>query len=121
MCSYCLRPRSETGPLLMSPLAAICRDCAENARERFAERDREIARDPAASDTEDDVEVSAPWKRLDDDTLLARIGDVNGAGDQVEEHLKAWVGAARERGISWARIGAALGITRQSAWERFAA
>jgi ATP-dependent Clp protease ATP-binding subunit ClpX len=26
---------------------------------------------------------------------------------------------ARSRGITWTRIGAALGMTRQSAWERF--
>jgi ATP-dependent Clp protease ATP-binding subunit ClpX len=25
----------------------------------------------------------------------------------------------RERGVTWARIGEALGMTRQSAWERF--
>ena len=27
----------------------------------------------------------------------------------------------RVRGVSWARIGGALGMTRQSAWERFSA
>jgi hypothetical protein len=26
---------------------------------------------------------------------------------------------ARAMGVTWARIGEALGITRQSAWERF--
>jgi hypothetical protein len=25
----------------------------------------------------------------------------------------------RRRGVTWARIGTALGIARQSAWERF--
>lgn len=29
------------------------------------------------------------------------------------------VAKARTRGITWTRIGAALGMTRQSAWERF--
>jgi ATP-dependent Clp protease ATP-binding subunit ClpX len=29
------------------------------------------------------------------------------------------VGELRARGVSWARIGEALGMTRQSAWERF--
>jgi ATP-dependent Clp protease ATP-binding subunit ClpX len=29
------------------------------------------------------------------------------------------VSKARARGITWARIGAAIGMTRQAAWERF--
>lgn len=59
------------------------------------------------------------WSALDDESLLRRVRDVSDAGGQVEEHLRAWVTMARERGISWARIGATLGMTRQSAWERF--
>ena len=47
------------------------------------------------------------------------IAEVAKAGGQVEDHLAAWVHVARERGISWAKVGDALGITRQSAWERF--
>ena len=31
MCSYCLRSRADAGPMVCSPLAAICRACAENA------------------------------------------------------------------------------------------
>jgi hypothetical protein len=41
------------------------------------------------------------------------------AGAQVERNLAAWVGKARSLGSTWAQIGAALGMTRQSAWERF--
>lgn len=63
---------------------------------------------------------TAPWARMDDAVLLARLPEVAAAGTQVEEHLQAWVTAARERGISWARIGDSLNMTRQSAWERFA-
>lgn len=63
---------------------------------------------------------TVPWARMDDDALLARLPEVAAAGTQVEEHLRAWVTAARERGISWAKIGDSLNMTRQSAWERFA-
>ena len=38
---------------------------------------------------------------------------------QVEQNLTGWVRRARALGVTWARIGAALGMTRQSAWERF--
>ncbi|MFB4318080.1 hypothetical protein [Actinomadura sp. 21ATH] len=38
---------------------------------------------------------------------------------QVDDDLRSWVGEARRRGMSWDRIGEALGMRRQSAWERF--
>jgi isopropylmalate/homocitrate/citramalate synthase len=37
----------------------------------------------------------------------------------VEENLVEWVRKARALGATWARIGETLGMTRQSAWERF--
>ncbi|WP_354171118.1 hypothetical protein [Arthrobacter sp. UYEF36] len=56
---------------------------------------------------------------MSDDELLAHLPEVAAVASQVEERLSAWVETARERKISWARIGGALGMTRQSAWERF--
>lgn len=110
MCSYCLRSRAETGRLVASPLAAICRTCAEGAVTLFE-----------SDDTTGDIQgPTAPWAHMDDAALLARLPEVADAGTQVEDHLRVWVTAARERGISWAKIGDALGMTRQSAWERFA-
>lgn len=38
----------------------------------------------------------------------------------AEEAVAVHVRVLRERGASWARIGAALGISKQAAWERFA-
>jgi hypothetical protein len=40
--------------------------------------------------------------------------------DQVDDDLRAWVGEARRRELSWDKIGEALGMKRQSGWERFA-
>lgn len=109
LCSYCLRSRADTGRLVASPLAAICRSCAEQAVQLFDS-------DPRPDDLDG---PATPWARLDDAALLARLPEVAAAGVQVEEHLSAWVHAARDRGLSWARVGEALGMTRQSAWERF--
>jgi hypothetical protein len=62
----------------------------------------------------------AHWEQdLKDEDLLALLPNVAAAGAQVDRQLAAWVRKARARGITWTRIGAALGITRQSAWERF--
>lgn len=111
-CSYCLRSREEAGFLVASPLAAICRGCAHNALQLLANAQEANAGEAVTP-------PAAVWDTLNDEDLLQRLPDVAKAGEQVESHLSTWVGAVRNRGISWARIGEALGMTRQSAWERF--
>jgi ATP-dependent Clp protease ATP-binding subunit ClpX len=60
------------------------------------------------------------WQeRLSDDDLLAMLPKVEAIGSQASGQLAIAVRTARGRGITWTRIGAALGMTRQSAWERF--
>ncbi len=53
-------------------------------------------------------------------SVLAHLPKVAAARTQVEETLQGWVGRARTLGATWAQIGDVLGMTRQSAWERFA-
>ena len=63
-----------------------------------------------------------PWDRTDSlDAALANLPNIVRAQAQVEESLLGWVRRARVLGATWAQVGDALGITRQSAWERFAA
>ena len=59
------------------------------------------------------------WDGLSDDDLLGEMVRAHAAHHNVDRAVKRHVAALRERGISWARIGEALGMTRQSAWERF--
>lgn len=108
MCSFCLRSRQEVGRLVAAPGVGICRSCAKSALELFENAGPEPAE-----------YSSGPWDVLDDDQLLSRLPDIAEAREMVEEHLRRWVSAARLRGISWASIGDALGMSRQSAWERF--
>jgi hypothetical protein len=62
----------------------------------------------------------APWDQIDDvEVILATLPQVARAGTLVEDALSCWVRRARELDATWARIGAALGMTRQSAWTRF--
>lgn len=53
--------------------------------------------------------------------LLAGMGDLAASRDRVEQLLVERVVRLREQGVSWARIGASLGVSRQSVWERFSA
>lgn len=54
---------------------------------------------------------------LSDDGLLEEMVRAY-AHQNVDRAVAHHVAALRERGVSWARIGEALGMTRQSAWER---
>lgn len=105
MCSFCARLTSTAGRLVAGPGVAICRDCAEASVKLFCD-----------TDTSQDRSL---LERMTDVELLAHLPEIAAVSSQVEEQLRAWVGSARQRTISWTRIGTALGMTRQSAWERF--
>ena len=107
-CSFCLKPAAEVDRLVAGPGVHICNECIELAAA--------IVQSAAAGRP-----VTSRWdQELSDDDLLAHLPRVAALGVQVERQLAAWVGTARARGITWTRIGFALGMTRQSAWERFA-
>jgi hypothetical protein len=55
------------------------------------------------------------WETSPLDGLCESAG-LSRAVDKLQRHL---VNQARETGRSWTEIGAALGISRQAAWERF--
>ena len=56
---------------------------------------------------------------LTDEQILDHVPRIAATAAAVEADLGQWVGELRRRGVTWARIGASLGMTRQSAWERF--
>lgn len=90
--------------------AFICRDCADRACSRMNDDTvyAEYLRNP-----------TPPWDSMSDEELLARLPEIMTNAEQVERFLHEWVGLLRGRGVSWQRIGLALGVTRQAAWERF--
>ena len=59
------------------------------------------------------------WEALPDGELLATLGPAAAAADELREVLQEHIDLLRKRDVSWARIGDALGISRQAAWERF--
>lgn len=106
-CSFCLRPNAAVGTLVAGPGVFICNDCVALAEAVIADK-------PAK------VERLALWEHpMSDDELLALLPRVAAAGAQVERTLTALVHKARSQRVTWARIGQALDMTRQSAWGRF--
>jgi hypothetical protein len=59
------------------------------------------------------------WDNLAEDDLLDEMVRIHASHAQIDRTVAAVVQKLRLRDVSWARIGEALGMTRQSAWERF--
>ncbi len=107
VCSFCLRPNTEVKALVAGPGVFICDGCVASCR-------RVIEHKPKATNH------IASWEQEASlDGVLTNLPRIALAGSQVEQNLVAWVRRARCLGATWARVGESLGMTRQSAWERF--
>ena len=106
-CSFCLKPNTKVKRLVAGPGVYICNECVELCGLLVAGKGSST---PGL----------APWEHAASaEEVLAHLPLVAAAGAQLENNLAGWVGRARSLGVTWARIGEALGMTRQSAWERF--
>jgi len=107
-CSFCRKTPDDVDRMVAGPGVFICNECVG------------LCNDLIALPKPDKPDPVAQWEQnMSDDDLLAHLPRVATAADQVERQLTAWVRLSRGRGITWTRIGEALGMTRQSAWERF--
>lgn len=52
--------------------------------------------------------------------LLHALGQLADLGERVEWAMLSVIGEARTKGVTWAAIGEALGVTKQAAQQRFA-
>jgi len=106
-CSFCLKPSTEVGRLVAGPGVFICDECVALCAELIKGK-------PAPGPH------LAQWDQVTNvEEVLWNLPRVIAAEEQVERNLTGWVLKARAMGVTWARIGEALGMTRQSAWERF--
>jgi hypothetical protein len=109
-CSFCGKPNTEVAALVAGPGVYICNECVALSQQVI----------DANNDTDARVPRIAPWQQTNDvNAVLENLPRIARAGALVEETLAGWVGRGRELGATWARIGEALGMTRQSAWARF--
>ena len=105
-CSFCAKSQHEVKKLISGPFAVfICDECVGLCNEVIAGRPPKITKIAPQ-----DVSTERLLERLQpiEDTL-------QGKGSQ----LQSLVDILRSREVSWAQIGDALGVSRQSAWERF--
>ena len=111
-CSFCMKLPADVQTMVAGPGVFICNECVDLCNQIIASK-------PPSQPGAADASVKAWEQRLSDAELLAHLPKVAAASTQVERQLTGWVRLARSRGITWTRIGEALGMTRQSAWERF--
>jgi ATP-dependent protease Clp ATPase subunit len=102
-----LKPKTEVTALVAGPGVFICAGCVELCQQVIEAKSVQVPQ-------------LAAWEYFHDiEGVLTTLPRMAKASAQVEENLVGWVRRARTLGASWARIGEALDMTRQSAWERF--
>jgi ATP-dependent Clp protease ATP-binding subunit ClpX len=90
----------------------ICNQCVDLCNDILG---AEMQKPPSESATQ-----MSDWdESMTDEQILDLLPRIAAVGVQTEASLQRLVTILRERRVTWARIGAALQITRQSAWERF--
>jgi ATP-dependent Clp protease ATP-binding subunit ClpX len=107
-CSFCGKSQHKVAKLIAGPRGVfICDECVGLCEKIVAG-----AWSPAAD------KRFEPLQRPPQE-LLELLPSVDFASEANRDFLQALVETLRAREVSWAEIGQALGVSRQSAWERF--
>ena len=105
-CSFCFKSQHDVKMLISGPGGIfICDECVDLCNECRAGRFPDKSKLP--------LDAGLPTGRL-----LERLQAIEDTVQGKASQLLWGVELLRSREVSWAQIGAALGITRQSAWER---
>ena len=110
-CSFCAKPSSAVAKVIAGPGVYICNECIQLCNDILTE-EQQAPSPPGA-------QLPAREEAMTDEEILALLPRIASVSAQTDASLRRLVTALRGRGVTWARIGAALQITRQSAWERF--
>jgi len=106
MCSFCGKAAVDVRKLIAGPGVYICDGCVDLC--------------VGILQADGPAEARVPeWSGMTDEQLLDHLPRVASTAAQVETGLRERVLDLRARDVTWVRIGEALGMTRQSAWERF--
>lgn len=105
-CSFCGKNDQQVAKLAAGPGGLyICNECVEACQLYMKGAEVPPSEfDPRTWDTE---------------RILGALRALDDTAEAYRGHLANAVDALRARGISWARIAEPLGVSRQSAWERF--
>ena len=110
-CSFCRKSQHEVKKLIAGPAVFICDACV-------ALCDTIIAKTPDLDPTKPPPEIKGA-ETFPTEKLLALLKPQEVTCEDARGQLQRSIDILREREVSWAQIGDALGISRQAAWERF--
>jgi len=110
-CSFCAKPSSAVAKVVAGPGVFICNECIQLCNDILAQEQQAPSR-PG-------TQLPAREEAMTDEEILALLPRIASVSAQTDASLQRLVTVLRGRGVTWARIGAALQVTRQSAWERF--
>lgn len=108
-CSFCGKPQTQVAKLIAGPGVFICNECVDLCVPIIA----------AAPTTPTDPEAIVVPDKMPVEQLLTILKAYNTAFERVDASMQDVADILRERDISWAAIGEALGVSRQAAWKRF--
>jgi hypothetical protein len=108
LCSFCGQVGSKQNRLAGGLGAMICFDCLDHYYHQSRSPEEVASRSGAV------------WAAMSDVEMLEKLPLILRSAQQNADFAHDWVALLRERGISWAAIGKVLGVSRQTAWERFA-
>lgn len=104
-CSFCGKDSKSVKALIAGPTVFICDECVGLCNKILSGQGDEVPR--------------VDWNKLPDDRLLKNLEHSSAIIEASSDFLHRHVETLRKRGVKWAAIGKALGISRQAAWERF--
>jgi ATP-dependent Clp protease ATP-binding subunit ClpX len=110
-CSFCAKPGSDVEKVIAGPGVYICNECVGLCNE--------ILRGEGLKSAKPEGQLASWDESMTDEQILDLLPRIAAVGAQTEASLQRLVTILRERRVTWARIGSALQMTRQSAWERF--
>jgi hypothetical protein len=104
-CTFCGKSQFEVRKLISGPSVFICDECVGLCVK-------------ICEDDNVPTEIGNP-RLIPTETLLLLLKYAAARDEQLRTALHQMVDVLRRRGISWAIVGEALGVSRQAAWDRF--
>jgi hypothetical protein len=111
-CSFCRKDNMAVDVLIGGIGVFICNECVDAANDALAKAGPVTTKVP--------YDAAKQLRASDTEKLLRLAAGAEPVRQDIADYQSLNVDILRERGVSWAEIGQALGVSRQAAWKRFA-
>ena len=108
-CSFCGKNQTQVAKLIAGPSVFICDECVDLCNKIIAGPEWRA----------EDLPRLESLDTMSDEKLLETLTIRGAPFEYARSGMQEIVDTLRKREVSWATIGAALGVSRQAAWDRF--